>query len=100
MTAKTKKAMMVGVVNKSGDGNPLLQAAEQFLTDHYSTAEAATAQWHTEGAGPWIKSYAARLTISYSGLSLVNQSEGHNTHSECRSLGSTDSTGATRNGQE
>lgn len=53
---------MVGVVTKSGDGNPLLQAAEQFLTDHYSTAEAATAQWHTEGAGPWIKSYAARLS--------------------------------------
>ena len=62
MTAKTKKAMMVGVVTKSGDGNPLLQAAEQFLTEHYSTAEAATAQWHTEGAGPWIKSYAARLS--------------------------------------
>ena len=37
MKAKTKKAMMVGVVNKSGDGHPLLQAAEEFLTDHYST---------------------------------------------------------------
>ena len=73
---------------------------EQFLTDHYCTEAAVTAQWHTEGAGPWIKSYAARRIISYSGLSLVNQSEGHNTHSECRSLGSADSTGATPHGQE
>ena len=33
-TTKTKKAMPVGVSKKSGDGHPLLQAAEQFLTDH------------------------------------------------------------------
>ena len=63
MKAKTKKAMRVGVIHTSGDGNPLLlQAAEQFLTEHYFTEAAVTAQWHTEGAGSWIKSYAARLS--------------------------------------
>ena len=40
-TAKTKKAMMVGVSHTSGDGHPLLQAAEQFLTDHYYSTAAA-----------------------------------------------------------
>jgi hypothetical protein len=64
LKAKTKKALMVGVVQTSGNVNPLLQSAEQFLTDHHHATAAATAQWHTEGAGPWIKS------VSYTHLTL------------------------------
>ncbi len=43
-TAKTKEAMMVGLSHTSGDVHPLLQAAEQFLREHYATETAVTAQ--------------------------------------------------------
>ena len=52
----------MGVSHTSGDVHPLLQAAEQFLTDHYCMEAAVTAQWHIEGAGSWIKSYTSRLS--------------------------------------